>query len=178
MLRRQCTREYKIEPIERFIKTELLGLEVRSRWPTEPVINQWFGISSDEASRMKTSPVKWRTNIYPLCGVPTDMLPRPMSRQGCIEWLRENTPDRHIPKSACIGCPFKDNRAWRYLRDRYPDEWADAVNVDRTIRHADKKDGQAFLHRDCVPLDEADIDLDPDQGDFGWDEECTGYCGS
>ena len=47
MIRRQCTREYKIEPIERFIRRELLGLRPGQRWPKEHVIDQWFGISAD-----------------------------------------------------------------------------------------------------------------------------------
>ena len=47
MIRRQCTREYKIEPIERFIRRELLGLAPRERAPAGAV-EQWFGISFDE----------------------------------------------------------------------------------------------------------------------------------
>ena len=84
-----------------------------------------------------------------------------------------------MPRSACIGCPFHDNKAWRDLRDRRPEEWKDAVEVDKTIRHGKDMEGQAFLHRSLKPLDEADLGDDTDQGMFhGFKEECLGYCGS
>ena len=51
-IRRQCTNEYKIAPIEKFIRSEILGLKPRQRWPVEHVIDEWFGISLDEVRRM------------------------------------------------------------------------------------------------------------------------------
>jgi hypothetical protein len=50
-VRRQCTREYKIEVVDRFIRRELLGLAKGARIPKSVVVRQWFGISDDEASR-------------------------------------------------------------------------------------------------------------------------------
>jgi len=47
MIRRQCTTEYKIMPIEKFMKREILGLKKYARAPKEPVIEQWIGISTD-----------------------------------------------------------------------------------------------------------------------------------
>lgn len=52
------------------------------------------------------------------------------------------------------------------MRDHHPDEWADAVQVDHAIRKGAAKDrdgthiplnGEAYLHRPLVPLDEADL---------------------
>lgn len=177
MVRRQCTREYKIEPIEKKI-SEIIGRKKGERWPTEPVVDQWFGISADELRRVRMPSQLWKRHIYPLVGLPEPMLERSMTRQGCIEWLRQNYADRHIPRSACIGCPYRDNKSWRWLRDNAPDEWADAVEVDRAIRNANKMDGQAFLHRDTVPLDQAKIDEDADQGQLFRDDDCLGYCGT
>src|SRR5690606_20477215 len=72
-------------------------------------------------------------------------------------------------KSACIGCPFHGNAAWRDLRDNRPEEWADAVAFDEELRG----EGSAFagavgqggalraapyLHRARVPLADAPID--------------------
>jgi len=180
MVRRQCTREYKVEPITRFIKMELLHLSRRARWPKEVVIHQWFGISADELRRVRTPNNLWCQNTYPLINLPDPMLPYTMTRQGCIEWFRKHYPTRHIPRSACIGCPFHSDKSWRYIRDNHPDEWADAVEVDGIIRHADRMKAQAFLHSQCVPLDEADIDSDQQKGQgvfAGFKDECLGYCG-
>lgn len=66
IIRRQCTTEYKIEPVEKFIRREILGLKPRQRAPKEVVVEQWFGISADEVQRMSTSRVPWKVHRYPL----------------------------------------------------------------------------------------------------------------
>lgn len=179
MVRRQCTREYKIEPIERWIKAELLGLKKGARWPTEHVVDQWMGISTDEMRRARMSDKAWRVFVYPLLGLPDRLLPGRghMNRSGCVEWLRDNYPGRDMPRSSCIGCPFHTNAEWRQVRSN-PAEWADVVEVDEAIRHADGMDGTVYLHRSLRPLAEADIGHDPEQGTFEFAEECLGYCGS
>jgi 3'-phosphoadenosine 5'-phosphosulfate sulfotransferase (PAPS reductase)/FAD synthetase len=62
--RRQCTREYKVRPVERRIR-ELAGLRYRQRW-TGPPMEHWFGISADETRRVRMSPHRWSTFYYPL----------------------------------------------------------------------------------------------------------------
>ncbi len=48
VVRRQCTGDYKIAPIERKLR-ELIGLKSRQRWPKERLITQWLGISTGSA---------------------------------------------------------------------------------------------------------------------------------
>src|SRR5690349_8574250 len=56
-----------------------------------------------------------------------------MTRQDCLRWLaRQGYP--RPPKSACIGCPFRDDNHWRAMKERDPDAWADAVEADRLLR--------------------------------------------
>ena len=177
IVRRQCTGQYKIEPIQRFIKTELLGLPLRGRWPTEVVVDLWFGISIDECSRVRMSDQLWKRHIYPLCNMPDNYVSRPFNRQKCIAWLAKHYEGRRIPRSACIGCPFKVNTEWRYLKKYVPEEWEDAVEVDRAIR--EKGDGDTFLHYSCKPLEFADLGEDPNQMSLGgFRNECLGYCGN
>jgi len=57
---RQCTTEYKLEPIEAYHRRELLGLKPRQRAPKELAVNVWIGISADEERRAKP-PGMWRT---------------------------------------------------------------------------------------------------------------------
>ena len=171
MVKRQCTNEYKILPIERFIKTEILGLPVRARYPKELVCNQWFGISLDEIFRAKGFPgSKWRKAYYPLIDLR-------MRRSECLAWMERNGYPEP-PRSACIGCPFKNNYSWRKTRQD-PEEWKDAIEVDEAIRHRLDEDGvESFLHRSAVPLADAQIDdYDPGQMTL-WQDECEGYCGN
>src|SRR5438093_1399703 len=75
MIKRQCTREYKIEPIERLIKYDILSLPPRAH-VSECLVDLWRGISVDEASRMRREAYAWKRDVYPLCGVPDEMLPK------------------------------------------------------------------------------------------------------
>src|ERR1700753_2389575 len=59
IMNRQCTKEYKVEPIHKFIRTEILGLSFRQRVPAETTVVQWFGISADERQRIKTPRHRW-----------------------------------------------------------------------------------------------------------------------
>lgn len=159
MGRRQCTAEYKLAPIKRKIR-ELLGAKPPHfrRVPKGRVCEQWVGFSTDEigrANRRKDSHgVSYLTTRYPL-------LDLGMSRKDCIRYL-DAAGWGDTVKSACIGCPFHGNKAWRELRDNHPDEWADAVEFDRLIRKGGARglplNGEAFLHRSHVPLDLAPID--------------------
>lgn len=177
IIKRQCTAEYKIVPVERFIRRTLLGLRPGQRAP-RAAINHWFGISSDEMRRVRMSKNHWETNVYPLIGLPDPILDRPYTRLMCEDWLRCHYPHRHVPRSACIGCPFHSNAEWRRIKAD-PVQWADVVEVDRAIRHADGMDGLVFLHPSCKPLDEVDLRSDEDKGQmaFGWKQECLGRCG-
>ena len=51
MLRRQCTKEYKLEVIDRVLRRRVLGLKPRGRIPAGVHIEDTFGISFDERGR-------------------------------------------------------------------------------------------------------------------------------
>jgi hypothetical protein len=167
MGRRQCTAHYKVEPIRRKVR-ELLGLPFPKRVPPDACV-MLIGISTDEAMRARDSRVRFIKNEYPL-------LDQRMSRSDCRIYLRDR--QWKAPKSACIGCPFHSNAAWREMRDNEPEEFADAVLVDRAIRDAGAIRGilgKQFMHRQLVPLDQADLDRGQPFDLFG--NECEGMCG-
>jgi len=56
---RQCTHDWKIAPIRRFIRTIIQNPKPGSVWSFQ-------GISFDEWHRMKSSDVKYIVNLYPL----------------------------------------------------------------------------------------------------------------
>lgn len=173
--RRQCTEEYKINPLTRFVKREILGLRKGQKVPKDAVIDQWFGISADEPQRMRSSPDKWRRYCYPLIGLPDDYLGKPWRRWDCINWLKENYPDRVIPRSSCIGCPFHSDDEWRRLKESFPQSFADAVEIDKRIRNLQGMNAKTFLHRSCKPLGEVDLSESAQIDLFG--NECEGMCG-
>lgn len=169
MIKRQCTTDFKIVPIRRKVR-ELAGL-TRKRSPHHAVVEQWIGISCDEFIRAKPSFELWQMKRFPL-------IEKRMSRCDCFAWLRRH--DYPLPpKSACIGCPFHDNGRWRDMRDHDPEAWADAIEVDRTLRTGLRGiRGEIFLHRSCVPLELADLSTAADRGQLDLrPNECEGMCG-
>lgn len=171
-VRRQCTSEYKIQPIEKFIRREILGLKHRQHAPKEPVVRRWYGISFDELQRMRVASEKWAVNWYPL-------IERRMTRVACYKWLHEHGYPE-APRSACIGCPFHSAKEWREMKEHRPDEWEDAVAFDKAIRKCGGMRGDVFIHPARVPLDEVQLYKRHAQDQMmftGWDDECSGICG-
>lgn len=165
MGRRQCTSEYKLTPIKRRVR-QILGAKTDGTLangsprvgrvggrPGARYVTMWVGISTDEIERQKPSDVSYIKRVDPLI----DILD--LDREACADYLTDRW---HWPveRSACIGCPYHDNREWRRMRDENPVEFADAVSFDLQIR--DKPLGgfkaEAFLHADRVPLSEVNLD--------------------
>lgn len=166
MIMRQCTSEYKIQAVRKAI-LEHLGVTTFRGYKGRVFI--WMGISIDEIERVRqTSGTP--ENRYPL-------IEKMMNRLDCMNWLT-----RHgygvPPKSSCIGCPFHDDRMWLEMKRNDPEAWADAVYVDHAIRKLPRINGEVYLHRSCVPLDQVDLNENQmDLFDDGFLQECQGYCG-
>ncbi|OCC05315.1 hypothetical protein BA190_09540 [Labrys sp. WJW] len=147
MGRRQCTREFKVEPLTKAHRA-LMGFQPRQRIPARSC-EIWIGISTDEVIRAGASFDAWAVNRFPL-------LELRMSRGDCIEWLKRNgypVP----PKSACVYCPFRENAEWRWLKENDPEAFAAACEIDALIRNTPGMKHQEFVHRSLRPL--ADIDF-------------------
>ena len=184
MIRRQCTAEYKIEPITKHIRRKILGLSSGQTYRGGDTVTQIFGISFDERQRAKNGQgdPKWMRREYPLVDLR-------LTRQQVIAKAEQWFPDHPFPRSACVFCPYKSNEEWRRLRDQHPDEWDRAVKFDHAQRCADKEGQQGrkilvgllFVHRQLVPLDQADLRTDDERDGqmnmFGMVNECEGICG-
>lgn len=167
MGRRQCTREFKVEPQERK-QRELLGYKPRQRIPPGSC-EVWIGFSTDEVIRAGAAFARWVVNRFPL-------LEERMSRHDCIRWLEKR--DYPVPpKSACKFCPFRKKAEWRWLRDNDPEAWADVRRIDGLIRNTPGMKFQEFLHESLVPIDEVDLSTPEEQGQNNWLNECEGGCG-
>lgn len=166
MVLRQCTNEYKINPVKQKVR-QMLGYEPRKR--VKEVVHMWKGISTDEIQRVKPIADSWIEAEHPLIDVVM------MNRSNCIAYVEREglgTP----AKSSCIGCPFHDNQTWLEMKKNDPISWEDACQVDEAIRKLPKLKSQVFLHKSCKPLRE--IDLNEDQLTFDdFINECEGFCG-
>ena len=98
-----------------------------------------------------------------------------MKRTDCLKWLADHSYS--APRSACIGCPYRDNASWRDIQ-KNPVEWKDAVAFDKAIRNMHTDGDQQFLHSSLRPLDEVDLRSEEDKGQLTlFDNECEGMCG-
>jgi hypothetical protein len=179
MLNRQCTQDFKIRPIEKQLGA-LIGHQPRARWPKEPAVTQWIGISEDEVQRAKPSRNAWAIHRWPLIELG-------MTRADCSAWCVAH--DFPIPpKSACTFCPYHDDALWRDMKARDPESFADAITVDEAIRPGmpgprRPKLEQWFLHRSRIPLAKIDFRTAQDAGqatmfdEQGFAVECEGMCG-
>jgi hypothetical protein len=169
MIRRQCTREYKIDPIKRHLR-KLVSPPRRTPDLALPIVEQWYGISIDEAQRMRLADTWWIINHYPLVEIG-------MTRDGCLQWLDKNGFKRPV-RSACIGCPFKHDNEWRWLRDNSPGEWQEAIAFDEVVRKNGGEQGDLFIHASREPLKDVDLSTPEDHGQLNlWNAECAGVCG-
>lgn len=175
MTRRQCTRDWKIRPIDKLSK-KLAGLRPNGRLPKVPVVTSYIGISLDEIQRVKPSRPEesWKLKKHPL------VFELQWRRGDCIDWMKERGYPEP-PRSACIGCPYHDDYEWwRIKQDSV--QWADAVGCDETIRNAGGTRGELFLHHSGLPLVDAVPDEEPKRKtdnpvNLQLFNECEGMCG-
>lgn len=156
--KRQCTSQWKILPMRRFVQAHRNG---------QPV-EQWIGISLDEYQRMKDSDVKFITNRWPL-------IEKKLTRADCVDWLKAH--DLEVPpRSACTFCPFHNTKEWRNIKAS-PTDWEEAITVDRALRKA-RPPYDLFVHPSRKPLVEVDFRTMEEKGQMSlWDNECSGVCG-
>ena len=174
-MRRKCTSHFKVRPIERYIKRNILKIKRFCALPTK-AINLWMGISSDEVERLRDSLEHWKINYYPLVGIPVNF-GFTFSRQNCLEWLNKTYPNIKPVKSACLGCPFHSAAQWQETKQNEK-EWLETCEVDDKIRHLPMMKNPTFLHRDRIPLRDINFDIQIHKDDDPMNDECTGYCGN
>lgn len=158
MIRRQCTLEYKIQPIKRYYQKIRKGKQIR----------QWIGISLDEIQRIKDSRTKYIENYYPL-------IEKRITISEIINWYDEQ--GLIVPgKSSCIVCPYHSNNYWRRFKKEFPDQFEQVCKFDDAIRDHPKLYSQCYLHRTLRPLRDINFEYEPSLFPE-LIEECDGMCG-
>lgn len=191
IMRRQCTKEYKTEVVERAVRRDVLGLKPRQRVPKGTVIYQYLGLSADEPGRVARVKLRYERDIK-------SMFPRfPLFdmqwiRRDCEKFLAEYGIPHTVNRSACVFCPYHDDDEWIRLRDQHPEDFKRACDVDDALRKPGNvcnrnMDQKIYIHRTCVPLREAKFVPTPpgknakafqtELRGIGFGNECHGMCG-
>jgi hypothetical protein len=180
--RRQCTSEYKLEPIALFIRSNILGLKPRQRRPKNKTVAQIFGLSLDEPGRV----ARVRLSVIDEGNVPLfPLFAKGMTRRDCVKWLDAYPVPHTVPRSACVFCPYKSNAEWQDLKTNDADGWKRALEIDETLRIPGlivnrKLEHKLYLHRSCKPLADVDLrtkDERTGQRTLAFSDECQGMCG-
>lgn len=179
--RRQCSKEYKIEVIGKVIRRQILGLAPGRTAPKGVHVNQYIGISLDEAGRamrlQRIPAPRYLSRHFPL-------VEHFITRAHCKTWLMSRVP-HEVPRSACVFCPFHSDVEWLRIKGN-PADWDRAVEIDTALRTtgsvANRKMNQTmYVHRSCQPL--VQIEFKPAanpyeaQINLNFAPECLGVCG-
>ena len=181
MGRRQCTREYKLDPILVGIR-RLLGVRPRGRLRPGWEVETWSGLSTDEYWRLKARRIRWEQQRQPLMELGMD-------RSDCLLYWQAHAPASAPPlgRSSCLGCPYHAAEDWAQLARELPKAIEDAALVERAMNESchdltGATHIENYLHRRRIPLVEA-VRLDvagvpwaPEDGEGGFNEECDGIC--
>lgn len=127
---------------------------------------------------MKPSRELWVEHRWPLVDIG-------MTRRNCAEWFASEYPERHLPRSACVICPYRSDEHWLELKQCEPDSYNEAVRFDRWLRHSTKNpvrqllNGRPYLHSARRPLASviAEKESNGPNGINHFNEECEGLCG-
>lgn len=149
-----------------------------SSYRPAPLVEQWIGISLDEADRMKPAQKKWIYNRWPL-------VDRNLTRQDCLAWMRTHGfPEP--PKSACTFCPFHSDAQWLQLRTTDPTTFAAVVQFERDLQDACRQQetliGVPYLHDSLKSIDTVDFQATIDRPGYTqlnlFRNDCEGLCGT
>jgi hypothetical protein len=181
-LRRQCSKEYKVDVIKRTIRREVLGLASARAVPKNVTVHQYIGISMDEAGRARRIQRAERPRYLQ---VHFPLIDRSMTRSDCEALLADWVP-HPTPRSACVYCPLHDDSEWLRVQ-RVPEDWELATRLDESLRSTlvASDQGRAnrkpmFLHRSLQPLVQIDFEerLKARGSWIGFNVECQGVCGN
>ncbi len=141
---RNCTIDYKVKVISKFVRWELLGYRKGQRLRDEDkkAHEMHMGFSYEEQKRCKESPNPMFVNKFPL----VDM---GLVRADNYAYIRD-VWGLETKASACTFCPFHTNYFFGYLKDNEPATYSGLIEVDELLRDKNPKppmDSDLFISR-------------------------------
>lgn len=164
---RNCTIDYKVGVISKFVRWKVLGYKKGQRLRDEDkkAHKMHMGFSFEEKRRCRESPNPMFVNRFPL----VDM---ELVRADNYAYIRD-VWGLETKASACTFCPFHQNYFFKHLRENLPETYEKLVGVDELLRDKNPKppmNADLFISRSRKRLVElTDEDCD--------DAQCFEYCG-
>lgn len=162
-MRRRCTSDFKIIPIAKWAKRQ--GVK-------EMVCG--LGISTDEIHRARVMEPRKVAGVLQYVEYP--LIDLRISRNECSNIITQAGLPAP-PRSSCYFCPFHSPAAWIRLKEKHPDSFERAVEMEKEIQRqfaARNHEGTYYLHRACKPLE---IAVGNQATFFNELEMCeSGYC--
>ena len=164
---RNCTIDYKVQLISKYVRWELLGYKKGQRLRDEDKTahEMHMGCSAEESRRCKESPNPMFVNKFPLVEMG-------LTRADNFAYIKD-VWGLETKASACSFCPFHKNYFFKFLRENEPEQYAQVVGVDELLRDKNPKppmDSDLFISRSRKRL----MDLTDEDCN---DAECFEYCG-
>ena len=130
---RNCTMDYKINLIQKYVRWEVLGYTKGQRTKPEDLKahEMHIGFSTEEQQRCKENPHKMFVNKFPL----VDM---GLERKDNYAYIRDYW-GLETKASACSFCPFHRNYFFKYLKDNEPEEYQAVVEFDDLLEKGQPK---------------------------------------
>lgn len=164
---RNCTIDYKVNEITKYVRWELLGYKKGQRLKPEDVKahEMHMGFSVEESRRCHENPHRLFVNKFPL----VDM---GMARVDSYKYILE-VWGLDTKASACAFCPFHQNYFFQYLKENEQETYHSLLEMDNLLRDKNPKppmDSDLFISRSRKRL----VDLTSEDCN---DAECFEYCG-
>lgn len=124
---RNCTIEYKISAVEKFIRWTLLGYKKGQRTKVEDLDahEMHIGFSVEEQRRCKENKHKMFVNKFPLVEMG-------LTRKDNYTYIKD-VWGLETKASACTFCPFHTNYYYKYIKDNYPEEYQTILEFDEML---------------------------------------------
>lgn len=138
---RSCTADFKVLVVDKWLRQHGGKIEQAQ---------VGLGISLDEFQRVKPNmdpaTMKWKENVFPLIDLRMD-------RQQCMNVI-QSAGLPVPPKSSCYFCPFHRMEVWQEMRQKQPDLFWKAANLEETLneRRASLGKDKVWLSRKLIPL--------------------------
>ena len=123
-MRRNCTLDYKIVHIQKFIRWSLLGYKKGQRVKAEDIgaHEMHIGFSAEEQQRIFDSRHIMFVNKFPLVEMG-------LKRKDNYAYIKD-VWGLETKASACVFCPFHRNYFFKYLKDNYHEEYETVLEFD------------------------------------------------
>lgn len=132
-MRRNCTLDYKIAEIQKYVRWNVLGYKKgqRTKPCDEKAHEMHIGFSYEERQRASENPHKMFKNKFPLIDME-------LTRADNYAYIRD-VWGLETKASACTFCPFHRNFFFKYLKENHARDYDILINFDKMLESEQPK---------------------------------------